>query len=318
MTANVVTNYINGELVPSRSGETLTNIEPATGRALGALPDSDEADLDTAIAAAREAFAQWSVTAFEQRAEVLNRIAALIERDLDRFARAESDDTGKPLTLARQLDIPRAIANLRFFAAAITQFHSESHATAVGAINYTLRQPLGIVGCISPWNLPLYLLTWKIAPALAAGNCVLAKPSELTPGTAHLLGEICVEAGLPPGVLNILHGRGAGIGQKLVEAPSVRAISFTGWHGHRPADRQHGGTTVQTSCAGARRQEPDDHLRRCRPRCRRGADAGCRVSKPGAGLPVRVAHPDRAPGVRTRAQCAGGRRRCVAGGRSAR
>src|SRR5207247_8284636 len=141
---------------------------------------------------------------------------------------AETTDTGKPIALSRIIDIPRAVSNFEFFANAIINFQSESHATEDKALNYTLRQPAGIVGAISPWNLPLYLFTWKIAPALAAGNCVIAKPSELTPMTAHLLGAICTEAGLPPGVLTILHGRGANIGRAIVAHPKVKAVSFTG------------------------------------------------------------------------------------------
>lgn len=225
---SALANYIAGELRPPADGGVLDNVEPATGKRLCAVPDSSASDLSQALGAAEAALPAWRGMLVERRAQMLSRVAAIVERDADAFARAESADTGKPLSLARTVDIPRAVANLRFFAAAITQFHSESHAMAVGAINYTLRQPLGVVACISPWNLPLYLLTWKIAPALAAGNCVLAKPSELSPITAHLLSEACIEAGLPPGVLNILHGRGPGIGQQLVEAPEVRAISFTG------------------------------------------------------------------------------------------
>ncbi len=221
-------NYIGGELRAPASGAMLDNVQPATGQLLCSLPDSGAEDLSAALAAAEAALPGWQHMLVEQRAQMLARVASIIERDAEAFAHAESADTGKPLSLARTVDVPRAVANLRFFAAAVTQFHSESHAMAAGAINYTLRQPLGVVACISPWNLPLYLLTWKIAPALAAGNCVLAKPSELSPITAHMLSEACIEAGLPAGVLNMLHGRGAGIGQALVEAPAIRAISFTG------------------------------------------------------------------------------------------
>ncbi|MEO1481829.1 MAG: aldehyde dehydrogenase [Myxococcota bacterium] len=223
-----VLNYIDGTLREPEDGAWINNVEPATGASLGALPDSGAPDLDSALKAATKAFPDWSTATAETRARTLSRLADVMESRLEEFAAAESADNGKPLHLARALDIPRAIANFRFFAGAATQFHSESHAMAGGAINYTLRQPLGVVGCISPWNLPLYLLTWKIAPALATGNCVVAKPSEMTPVTAHLLAEACIEAGVPPGVLNILHGYGAGIGQKIVESPDIRAISFTG------------------------------------------------------------------------------------------
>jgi aminomuconate-semialdehyde/2-hydroxymuconate-6-semialdehyde dehydrogenase len=164
----------------------------------------------------------------EQRAAIMNKMADLIEARLEEFAQAESRDSGKPISTARTVDIPRAISNLRFFASAATQFASESHYSPQQGINYTLRQPIGVVGCISPWNLPLYLFTWKIAPALASGNCVVAKPSEITPYTAFLLGEICQQAGLPSGVLNILHGYGHKVGQAIVEHPHIKAISFTG------------------------------------------------------------------------------------------
>ena len=178
--------------------------------------------------AAQKAFPEWSITPVEERFKILNRIAELINENLDELALAETNDNGKPLWLSKQVDIPRAAANFRFFATGIMHFATESHNMEDKAINYTLRQPLGIVGCISPWNLPLYLFTWKIAPALAAGNCVLAKPSEVTPVTAFLLSKICNEAGLPPGVLNILHGTGQGVGEAIVVHPDVKAISFTG------------------------------------------------------------------------------------------
>jgi aminomuconate-semialdehyde/2-hydroxymuconate-6-semialdehyde dehydrogenase len=164
----------------------------------------------------------------ENRSNILLKIADLIEQNLEKFARAESIDQGKPVWLARTIDIPRAAANFRFFATAILHFSSEAHQMDDVALNYTLRSPLGIVGCISPWNLPLYLFTWKIAPALATGNCVIGKPSEMTPMTAYLLAEICAEAGLPQGVLNILHGLGGKCGAALISHPKVSAISFTG------------------------------------------------------------------------------------------
>ncbi|HET7651274.1 MAG TPA: aldehyde dehydrogenase [Gammaproteobacteria bacterium] len=221
-------NYIDGQLVPAASGGWLDDFEPATAQVYARIPDSHKTDVDNAVAAARRAFPNWSSAPAEQRAQWLLKLADLVERDLEKLARAESIDSGKPLALARRLDIPRAIANLRFFAAAATQFASESHAMESGAINYTLRSPLGVVGCISPWNLPLYLFTWKIAPALAAGNCVVAKPSEITPMTAYLFSELCVEAGLPAGVLNVVHGLGPKAGSLLVEHPDVKAVSFTG------------------------------------------------------------------------------------------
>jgi aminomuconate-semialdehyde/2-hydroxymuconate-6-semialdehyde dehydrogenase len=221
-------NYIGGNLIGPLSGKFLDNINPATGEVYGQIPDSNEKDLEAAVHAAQKAFPGWSNTSVEQRFKILNRIADLIDKNLEELALAETNDNGKPLWLSKTVDIPRASANFRFFATGIMHFATESHSMEDKAINYTLRQPLGIVGCISPWNLPLYLFTWKIAPALAAGNCVLAKPSEVTPVTAFLLSRICKEAGLPDGVLNILHGTGPGVGEAIVSHPSVKAISFTG------------------------------------------------------------------------------------------
>ncbi|HEV2320811.1 MAG TPA: aldehyde dehydrogenase [Gammaproteobacteria bacterium] len=223
-----IRNYIDGKLAAAASGGWLETHEPATGKVYARLPDSDGKDVDAAVAAAAKAFPAWSKLSGEERGRWLHKLAELIERDLEKLARAESVDNGKPVDLARRLDIPRAISNLRFFAAAASQFASESHAMEEGAVNYTLRSPLGTVGCISPWNLPLYLFTWKIAPALAAGNCVVAKPSELTPMTAYLLSELCAEVGLPAGVLNVVHGLGPKTGSAMVEHPDIKAVSFTG------------------------------------------------------------------------------------------
>ncbi|HLW74839.1 MAG TPA: aldehyde dehydrogenase [Gammaproteobacteria bacterium] len=223
-----IKNYIGGKLVPAASGGWLDDHEPASGKVYARLPDSTAADIDAAVAAAARAFLSWSVLPAAERSQWMLKLAALVERDLEKLARAESVDNGKPVALARSLDIPRAVSNLRFFAAAASQFASESHAMEEGAINYTLRSPLGVVGCISPWNLPLYLFTWKIAPALAAGNCVVAKPSEITPMTAYLFSELCAEAGLPAGVLNVVHGLGPNVGSAIVEHAGVKAVSFTG------------------------------------------------------------------------------------------
>ncbi|HYK46807.1 MAG TPA: aldehyde dehydrogenase [Parafilimonas sp.] len=203
-------------------------IDPATSEVFAHVPDSDEKDIELAVQFALEAFEKWSVTPVEKRFQILNRIADLIDENLDALALAETNDTGKPLWLSKSVDIPRASANFRFFATGIMHFASESHQMEDKAINYTLRQPIGIVGCISPWNLPLYLFTWKIAPALAAGNCVIAKPSEVTPVTAFLLSRICNEAGLPAGVLNIVHGTGNRTGEAIVAHPEIKALSFTG------------------------------------------------------------------------------------------
>lgn len=223
-----IQNYTGGEWYAAQSGEYLDNYQPATGKVYSRLPDSDARDVELAVEAARKAWPHWSKCGMQERFQVLMRVADLIERDLETFARAESVDSGKALSLARSVDIPRAVANFRFFATAILHFSSEAHPMEGEAVNFTLRQPLGIVGCISPWNLPLYLFTWKIAPALATGNCVIAKPSELTPMTAYLLTKVCAEAGLPAGVLNILHGLGGKVGQAIVEHPDIKAISFTG------------------------------------------------------------------------------------------
>jgi aminomuconate-semialdehyde/2-hydroxymuconate-6-semialdehyde dehydrogenase len=221
-------NWIDGQFVPPSRREFLSVYEPATGQVYAEVAASTPADVDQACRAAERAWRDWQAWPIERRAALLNAIADRLESQLDRFAEAESRDTGKPLSLARTVDIPRAVSNFRFFAAAIQHFATECHPTSADVLNYTLRQPLGVVGCISPWNLPLYLFTWKIAPALAAGNCVVAKPSELTPVTATMFAEICQEVGLPPGVLNIVHGLGAVAGEAICTHPAVKAISFTG------------------------------------------------------------------------------------------
>jgi len=223
-----ITNYIDGNQIPAAGGGYLAGLEPATGKEFAEIPDSGEADVDCAVTAAERAFPAWSHLAAEERSRILLRIADLIERDIDGLAELESRDTGKPVTLARSMDIPRAISNFRFFATAILHTASEAHSTDYSALNYTLRRPRGVAGLISPWNLPLYLLSWKVAPAIATGNTAVAKPSELSPMTAWRLGEICREAGLPPGVLNIVHGLGGRAGAALVRHDGVRTISFTG------------------------------------------------------------------------------------------
>ena len=223
-----ILNYIDGELIPPNGDRWFDNYNPATGEPYSLVPDSDTADVDLAVQAAKRAFTVWSTTPAKQRSDLLLRIVAMIEERSDDLARAESIDTGKPLSLAKRMDIFRAASNFHFFATAILHQSNESHPTDTIALNYTLRDPLGVAGCISPWNLPLYLFTWKIAPALASGNPVVAKPSELTPMTAYLLSKICIEAGLPPGVLNIVHGYGASVGAAITSHPDVPAISFTG------------------------------------------------------------------------------------------
>lgn len=223
-----ILNYINGVLTEPIEGKFFDTINPAIGKPYALVSDSDKADLATAAEAALMAFPKWSATPARDRSTVLIKIAELIERDLDKLALAESIDQGKPVALAKALDIPRAAANIRFYATAILHESSEAYFTNQEAINYTQHTPVGVVGCISPWNLPLYLFTWKIAPALAAGCTVVAKPSEITPMTAYLFSKLCIEAGLPAGVLNIVHGVGAKAGQAIVEHPEIKAISFTG------------------------------------------------------------------------------------------
>ncbi|MDG1270762.1 MAG: aldehyde dehydrogenase, partial [Ulvibacter sp.] len=207
----------------------IDNYNPSDGSVYAQIPDSNKQDVANAYTAAQAAYPGWSNTTIEYRSKILLKIADLIQENLAVLAQAEAKDNGKPLSLATAIDIPRASANFRFFGNAITQYASQAHQSiGLNTMNYTLRQPIGVVGCISPWNLPLYLFTWKIAPALAAGNCVVAKPSEVTPMTAYMLGDICTKAGLPPGVLNIVHGTGPSTGQAIVAHPDIKAISFTG------------------------------------------------------------------------------------------
>ncbi len=223
-----IQNYINGELFPPKSGRYIDNYEPSTGKVYAQIPDSDEEDVSLAVEAARHAFEVWSKLPIETRHDHLIKVSRLIEQRMDEFAIAESKDNGKPFKLAQRVDIPRAVSNFKFYATAIMNWGSESHNMAGKAINYTLRQPLGAVGCISPWNLPLYLFSWKIAPALATGNTVVAKPSEITPYTAYLLSKVCMDAGLPAGVLNIVHGLGPKAGEAIIQHKQIKAISFTG------------------------------------------------------------------------------------------
>jgi aminomuconate-semialdehyde/2-hydroxymuconate-6-semialdehyde dehydrogenase len=223
-----ISNLINGKLVAPLSGTYLDNINPATGEAYALIPDSDEKDVALAVEAAKAAFPSWSSTSVQKRSALLLKRAALIENNLDRLAEAETNDQGKPLWLSKSVDIPRAVSNFQFYATAAMHTHTETHAMENTALNYTLRTPIGVAGCISPWNLPLYLFSWKIAPALAAGCTVVAKPSEITPMTAFLLSELTIEAGFPPGVLNIVHGLGPKVGMSIVSHPDVPAVSFTG------------------------------------------------------------------------------------------
>ncbi len=223
-----IRNYINGHYCDPLANEWIENVNPATGEVYSLVARSAEADVNAAVQAAREAFPAWSNMPAKGRSEILLEVSRRIRIHLDDLALAESTDQGKPLSLARSMDIPRAIDNMAFFATEILHTHTDAYQTDENTFNYTTRKPIGVVGCISPWNLPLYLFTWKIAPALAAGNTVVAKPSELTPMTAFMLGQICTDAGLPPGVLNIVHGLGAECGAAIVAHPEIKAISFTG------------------------------------------------------------------------------------------
>lgn len=223
-----IANYINGRLIEPKSKNYINNYNPATGEIYSLIPDSNDDDVNSAIESAKSAFPYWSKLKNSERSQWLEKISNEIHNQLDELAIAESIDNGKPLKLAKAVDIPRARDNFKFYASAIQHFASESHHTTEGMINFTLRKPLGVAGCISPWNLPLYLFTWKIAPALAAGNTVVAKPSEITPMTAYLLSEICHKIGLPAGVLNIVHGLGSSTGNSIISSDDIDLVSFTG------------------------------------------------------------------------------------------
>lgn len=223
-----IANYIDGKLVSPINNQYLDNYNPATGKVYSYIPDSTGDDVQLAVDAARKAFPSWSNLSNIQRSKWLEKISSGIKAKLDELALAESIDNGKPLWLAKSVDIPRAVDNFKFYSTAILHYASESHHTAQGVINYTLRKPVGVAACISPWNLPLYLFTWKIAPALAAGNTVVAKPSEITPMTAFLLTQICEEINLPAGVLNVVHGLGISAGNALISHDDIDLVSFTG------------------------------------------------------------------------------------------
>ena len=220
-------NYINGQLSEPSDKEYLDVYNPSNGSIFAKCPNSTKEDLDLAVAASNSSFSSWASLKQRERSDYLLKIAELINRDLEKFAKGETIDNGKPYSLSKSLDIPRSIKNLVFFANLASEIEEESYHQE-NIISQIRRQPLGVVGTISPWNLPLYLFTWKIAPALVSGNCVIAKPSELTPYTSFLFSKACIEAKLPPGVLNILHGEGLTIGREIVRNSSIKAISFTG------------------------------------------------------------------------------------------
>ena len=223
-----IENYINGQLIKPTFNQYIDNVDPSRGIVYAQIPSSTKEDVELAVNASKKAFKSWSNMPKEKRSNIMLKVAELIEERMDEFAAAESLDNGKPLSLAKAVDIPRAVSNFKFFATAILHYASESHYMEGLGVNYTVRKPIGVVGCISPWNLPLYLFTWKIAPALAAGNCVVAKPSEITPMTAYLLSKACIDAGMPEGVLNIVHGLGQHVGDAITRHKDITAISFTG------------------------------------------------------------------------------------------
>eukprot|EP01083_Nonionella_stella_P066111 173872_1 len=223
----ILTNFIDGKFVPPSNREYIDNRNPATNCVISKIPSSQKEDIDAAVASARAAFPQWSALGFEARAKWAERVADEIDRRAQDLARAESEDNGKPIGLATKLDIPRAAHNFRFFAGAVRQDSTSCHEMQ-DALNYTLRRPVGVAALITPWNLPLYLLTWKVAPALIMGNTIVAKPSELTPRTASMLAQILADIGLPKGVFNLVHGYGKDVGAPLVSHPDVSLVSFTG------------------------------------------------------------------------------------------
>jgi len=223
-----ILNFINGELVEPISGNYLDNINPSTGETYSLVADSDEQDVNKAIEAAKNAFPEWKKTTKEERANILRKLSDLIKENFDEFVKAESTDNGKPLKVSENVDIPRSSKNLEYYADEILKFEGEKFSDEGMGVNYLEYSPIGPVVTISPWNLPLYLFTWKIAPALAAGNTVVAKPSEVTPMTAYMFTKLCNEAGLPKGVLNVIHGLGPKVGDALTTHKDIKAVSFTG------------------------------------------------------------------------------------------
>ncbi len=224
---NKIQNYINGEFQPSADGRTIDDINPATGEAIGTIPASTSADVQHAVDAATAVRTEWAALSIGERSNWLDKIADSLESKSEKIASLESLDTGKPISLARAVDATRSVTNFRFFAKFAKEYTQEKFEME-DAVNHVILKPVGIAGLITPWNLPLYLLSWKIAPAIVMGNTVVAKPSELTPLTANLLAEVLDEVGLPAGVVNIVHGSGPEAGQAIVEHPDISLISFTG------------------------------------------------------------------------------------------
>lgn len=223
-----LTNHIGGSPREPSTKSYFDSIDPATNQVIAHVPASSAEDIDKAVQSAKSALdGEWGRFTSAMRADLCDAIAQGLEKRCAELAELESLDTGKPLSLAQRIDIPRAISNFRFFAGAGRHQHTGCHEMS-DALNYTRREPLGVVGLITPWNLPLYLLSWKTAPALVTGNAIIAKPSELTPITASVLAEIITEVGGPPGCFNLVHGTGPDVGSPLVDHPDVGGISFTG------------------------------------------------------------------------------------------
>ncbi|NSL50576.1 aldehyde dehydrogenase [Calidifontibacillus erzurumensis] len=222
--------FINGKYLPSFNGKTFNNINPATEEVLGSVAEGGKEEVDLAVQAARRALkGPWKYTTVEERSKLLRRIGDLILERKEELAYLESLDTGKPFSLAKTVDIPRAAYNFHFYADYIIGVNTDANEQNDIALHYTLRRPVGVIGIIKPWNLPLLLLTWKLAPALAMGNTCVIKPAEWTPITATVLMEIMKEAGLPDGVANLVHGFGTNsAGAAISEHPDVDAISFIG------------------------------------------------------------------------------------------
>jgi aminomuconate-semialdehyde/2-hydroxymuconate-6-semialdehyde dehydrogenase len=227
-------NFIGGKYLPSSANKTFENFDPVTGEVFSVVHEATEQDVDVAVNAARDAMSgEWGDMTTAARAALLYKVAERINERFDEFLTAECRDTGKPFSLARHIDIPRGAANFKIFADVIRNVPTECFRMdtpdGTGALNYGLRFPKGVIAVISPWNLPLLLMTWKVGPALACGNTVVVKPSEETPSTTTLLGEVMNEVGVPPSVFNVINGFGtASTGEFLTRHPGVDAITFTG------------------------------------------------------------------------------------------
>jgi len=225
---HIVKNFIDGKFVEPINGKYMDNYNPASGKVYGKVPDSDKEDIDRAVKSSQRAFETWSKTSKQERSKILNKLADLIEGRMDELAEIESRDQGKPISLARTVDLPLTVGAIRYFAGLILHLEEQAKDIEGLAVNFTQRVPMGVLGLISPWNFPLYLLTWKIAPALAVGDTVVCKPSELASVSAFKLCSILNESGVPPGVCNMVFGYGATAGASLVQHPDVSGISFTG------------------------------------------------------------------------------------------